>query len=327
MASETLRPNGSGDLTNLNPVGDSPNYKCVDESSSDGDTTYVATTTAKPSGSDLYNIEDTGIPAGSTINGVTVFARCRSTSTTYKASFWILLKKSGGTIQQGAEHIPSTTYTSYHDSFTGVSLSDLNGLQIGISIASGSNTYYYSGRCTQVYVVIDYTPPTGAEERSFTFTETMKPSASLYQWQEHKRTFVETIIFSGNLYGWQEHGYVFMQTITPSETVTIWQEQSYVFTETTVPSSVLNLWQEQMYSFVETIKPSATSFHWEEILLTFFEYSFVEPLTINSTLSYVLEHPPFGLFQQPYFKVLCISGFVLLIVLTLVLEEERKPYG
>jgi len=159
MPLETLRPNASGDLTTLNPVGDSPNYKCVDDVSSDGDTTYVATTTAQPGNSDLYNIEDTAIPAGSTINSVTVYAVCRSTSPTYKASFWILLKKSGGTIQQGAEHVPSTTYTLYHDGFTGVSLSDLNGLQIGIAIASGSNALYYSGRCTQVYIEINYTPP------------------------------------------------------------------------------------------------------------------------------------------------------------------------
>ena len=159
MPTETLRPNASGDSTELTPVGDSPNYKCVDDTSSDGDTTYVATTTAKPGGLDLYNIEDTGIPAGSTINGVAVYARCRSTSSTYRASFWICLKKSGGTPQYGAEHVPSTTYTLYQDGFTGISLSDLNGLQIGIAIASGSNALYYSGRCTQVYVVIDYTPP------------------------------------------------------------------------------------------------------------------------------------------------------------------------
>jgi hypothetical protein len=160
MATETLRPNGSGDSTQLTPVGDSPNYKCVDDITSDGDSTYVQSPTSDTEPHlDLYNIEDTAIPAGSTINSVTVYALCRSVFATRRAGFRIALKKSGGTVQYGASQSPSTTYVLYNQAFTGVGLSDLNALQIGIEITSGGDDLIYSGRCTQVYVVIDYTPP------------------------------------------------------------------------------------------------------------------------------------------------------------------------
>jgi hypothetical protein len=160
MPTETLRPNASGDSTQLAPVGDSPNYKCVDEAVSDGDSTYVQSSTENPNPLlDLYGIEDTSIPAGSTINSVTVYILCRSTSPTYRATFRAALKKAGGTVQYGGAVFPSTTYTLYSASFTGISQADLNNLQIGVEITSGSNELLYTGRCTQVYVVIDYTPP------------------------------------------------------------------------------------------------------------------------------------------------------------------------
>ena len=166
MPTETLRPNASGDSTQLTPVGDTPNYKCVDEAVSDGDATYVQSPVSDVNAHlDLYNIEDTAIPAGSTINSVTVYILCRSISATYRAIFRPALKKAGGTVQYGNQANPSTTYTLYSAMFTGISLSDLNSLQIGVEISSGSDDIIYAGRCTQVYAVIDYTPPSVAVKK------------------------------------------------------------------------------------------------------------------------------------------------------------------
>jgi len=112
-----------------------------------------------------------------------------------------------------------------------------------------------------------------AQELSFTFTETMKPSATLYQWQEHS--------------------YIFQQTITSSETVIYWQEYGYVLIETITPSDILNLWQEQFYLFSESINPSATLTHGIEMLFTFFEYTFTETLRLSGRTANWIFKPPF----------------------------------
>jgi hypothetical protein len=57
-------------------------------------------------------------------------------------------------------------------------------------------------------------PPPPAEERSFTFTETMKPSANLYQWQEQRQTFIETTIMTSTFNQWQERYQSFTETLT-----------------------------------------------------------------------------------------------------------------
>lgn len=157
---ETLRPNAVGDNSELTPVGDTPNWKCVDEATSDGDTTYVRSSiTDELFYLDLYNIDASAIPAGSTINSVTVYAMIRSIHATGKALFLIALKKSGGSVQLVAVASPSTTYVLNSASFNGITQVDLDALQIGVQIASTDYLgTYRQGRCTQVYVVIDYTP-------------------------------------------------------------------------------------------------------------------------------------------------------------------------
>jgi hypothetical protein len=132
-----------------------------------------------------------------------------------------------------------------------------------------------------------YTITAGApEERSYTFTETMKPSSTLYQWQEHSRTFIETVILTVVFNQWQEHSYAFQQTITPTESITYWQEHRYVLIETITPSDILNLWQEQILTFIETAKPVSTSYHWVEGAYLFFEYTFTETIHPSATLNY-----------------------------------------
>ena len=74
--SETLRPNASGDLTQLLPKA-SPNWGQVDEAVADSDTSYVENTETGVSGTyeaDLYNLPDSAIPTGSTINSITIYS-------------------------------------------------------------------------------------------------------------------------------------------------------------------------------------------------------------------------------------------------------------
>jgi hypothetical protein len=135
----------------------------VDDVVSDADVTCVASTAADGDYHlDLYNIDASAIPAGSTINSVTVYILCRSIDAVYKAFGNSALKKSGGAVQYGANRIFPSTYTLYSDSFAGLTQVDLDALQIGVRIASTykpSLDIYRPGRCTQVYVEIDYTPP------------------------------------------------------------------------------------------------------------------------------------------------------------------------
>lgn len=161
MTVETLRPNAVGDSSQNTPVGDTPGWKCVDEAVSDDDTTYVCSSDVDANPYlDLYNLADTAIPAGSTINSVTVKVNIRSTLTAAKAAFRIALKKSGSATVYSSSISPTTSYTVYSQVFAGVALSDLNALQAGIEITSkysGIYDTYFAGRCTQVWVEVDYT--------------------------------------------------------------------------------------------------------------------------------------------------------------------------
>jgi len=183
--------------------------------------------------------------------------------TQYLTGYAYMVKDTGDT-NQG--HYDSAAYNSFPD-----------------PLVPTHNDYKYSIYCT-------YTPSGApAEERSFTFTETMKPSATLYQWQEQTRSFTETVTLTTVLNQWQEHCYVFQQTITPTESITYWQEHGYVLIETIAPTDVLNLWQEQILTFIETAKPVSALYHWIEGAYLFFEYTFTEPITPSAILNYSIE--------------------------------------
>ncbi|MEM2281663.1 MAG: hypothetical protein QXZ68_06730 [Candidatus Bathyarchaeia archaeon] len=167
MPTITLRPNAAGDLTQLTPVGATYNWDCVDDETPDDDTTYVRSSpTSDALLSDLYNIPDPPIHPGSTINSVTVVARCRSESSIYPSTVAILIK-THGSLYTGPPVYPPTTYTNYNQTWTNNpytnqpwTIEEINALQIGVQIASGViGDIYFPGRATQVYAVIDYTPP------------------------------------------------------------------------------------------------------------------------------------------------------------------------
>ena len=259
---ETLRPNAAGYYTQLVPTAGKANWDCVDETPSDSDTTRVKTKDIDGSSyADLYNIPNSAIPAGSTINSVTVYMNVKSESATYKSS-WKIYLKTNSAYAGGSWVTPGTSYTVYSKAYltnpiTGLAwtIAEIDALQIGEIGESGLDfdyLVYRIGYCTQCWVEIDYTAGAPPEERSYSFTETMKPSASLNRWQEQSRSFTETFILTAASNQWQEHGYVFEQTIKSSETVTYWQEQ--------------------IYGFVEPTKLSDSLFYLEEITMFFFEY-------------------------------------------------------
>jgi len=72
---ETLRPNGAGTTTQLTPVGDTPNWECVDEETADDDTTYVKNTEATWK-TDTYAMQNHSVGSGD-IEQVIVYVRAK----------------------------------------------------------------------------------------------------------------------------------------------------------------------------------------------------------------------------------------------------------
>jgi hypothetical protein len=167
MATEILRPNAAGDETNLTKSGSGgDNYDRIDETSPDGDATYVASGDADYI-RDLYNLDDSGVGAGN-INKVTVYARCRSSGTISWASLKICIKSGTGdgapdTVSEGSEiTLNGMSYEGYSNEWstnpaTGLAWTwdEIDKLQAGLS---GKRPFYaQSTLCTQFYVEVDYT--------------------------------------------------------------------------------------------------------------------------------------------------------------------------
>lgn len=176
MATEPLRPNAPGDECNIASQGGCsacPNhYDCVYEESPDEDTTYVNEWLSDTFQIDLYNIADSGVGAG-TINHIIVYARCRATGTPTQTSLKIAMR-TGGVTYEGDEETLTTGYVDYSKQWTqnpgnahAWTWDEIDALQIGIALrkpATGKASF-----CTQVYVVVDYSPPVVAIGRSFGF--------------------------------------------------------------------------------------------------------------------------------------------------------------
>jgi hypothetical protein len=169
LATVTLHPNANGDYIQLFIGGTSPpsqNWDCVDESPPNDDVDFVFMP-APPSGSaadhDIYKYPASGIPSGSTINSVTVYHRdvkVQSRTAVGRASAVI---KTYGTEYMGASHTLTTSWTNYSDAWATNpytlqpwTIAEIDALQAGVYLYDGS--IYVESDCTQVYVVVDYTP-------------------------------------------------------------------------------------------------------------------------------------------------------------------------
>jgi len=164
MTDLIIRPTGVGNTTDLTPYGETNNWECVDEVSSDGDTTRVY-----PSG--LPNTEyDTYQMANHTsetepITNVRVHVVAEKITTgggANDATRTVL--RSGGTDYYGSsETLTGDTYIEYYTDYSqnpadteDWEWADIDALEAGIELY-GHGTV--SPRGTQVFVTITYIPP------------------------------------------------------------------------------------------------------------------------------------------------------------------------
>jgi len=163
MATETLRPNGAGDETSLTPypgTGEA-NWEDVDEAIPDDDSTYVKSTDVSWL-RDLYNLP--GHSGSGAVNSVTVYARCKRSTSADRTSLKIAIK-TGGVAYESAEIDTTTTYTDYSHTWTtnpntgsAWTWDEIDSLQVGTTLRRPHSFLTGVCRSTQVYAVADYTP-------------------------------------------------------------------------------------------------------------------------------------------------------------------------
>lgn len=158
---ETLRPNAIGDETIIaTQFPDSTeHWDKVDEAGSDDDTTYVESG-AGTYETDLYNLPDPSLSG--TINSVTVYVNAKGT----KAGIGAVTRiKTNGVAYNGSDITLTTSYAIYSTIYTtnpqtaiDWTWDEVNALQVGVGLKKPTGGAM--ARCTQVYVEVDYTPPT-----------------------------------------------------------------------------------------------------------------------------------------------------------------------
>lgn len=163
--STTLRPN-AGRAFLLSRFGAATAYDCVNEVSSDGDTTYLyfrANIAGVPeSGEDTLDIPDLTNAGG--VNKVTVYVVCRKGTavTVGNAKTQVIV---GGNTFYGSTEALTTSYVAYSTEYT-VSpdtssvwtVDEVNGMEIGVWLETDSTDTSGGVRCTQIYAVVEYTP-------------------------------------------------------------------------------------------------------------------------------------------------------------------------
>jgi len=150
---ETLRPSGAGDRTELTPSAGA-NWQCVDEASPDEDGSYVYTGSGDY---DLYALSNHALTG--VVTSVTVYARGKLTGDS--GSTFKTVMKTGGNVYYGSVYSlssswttrPSPTYTDNPSTGTTWTWDEVDALQAGVSLTAVSAAY-----CTQVYVVVDAAP-------------------------------------------------------------------------------------------------------------------------------------------------------------------------
>ena len=162
MATEILRPNAAGDETSIPSQYPNSTYHWdkVDEAEADDATTYIYAGQPDTYYRDLYNLPAHSIGFG-TINSITIYFRIGGQYGV--PGYGKPSQKSGATVTDGTEQSQATdtwatksqTYTTNPATGNAYTWEEIDALQVGVSLSSGG--YSYTSRCTQVYVVVDYT--------------------------------------------------------------------------------------------------------------------------------------------------------------------------
>ena len=162
----TLRPSGTGSIEELDEdYSWLANWECVDESSSDGDNSYVYNGISITYRSDLYQLQNHGSETG-TINSVRVFVNARKYANDPDNSYAETYLRVGSTNTYGAENVLTGSYQVYSSVYTtkpgggSWTWADIDTLQAGVRLKSGDieGSYVSIARCTQVWVEVNYTP-------------------------------------------------------------------------------------------------------------------------------------------------------------------------
>lgn len=173
MATETLRPNASGDETNIasqQPTSGA-HWDKVDEAVADDFSTFLWTT------NQFYERDLYDIPASSgsgTINFIKIYFRATCGGEGYARS----ALKVGGTAYNGSAKTLTGDFETYSQQYTvnpadsqPFEWADIDAMQIGVSMRSPDS----EAMCTQVYVEIDYTsitePVATTEEEIYPYIE------------------------------------------------------------------------------------------------------------------------------------------------------------
>ena len=166
MSTETLRPNAAGSLTNiaLQYPASTYHWDKVDETTADGSGTYLYETNTTIQ-YDLFNLSAPTLSDSAAINSVTIYAVCRrGVSSPYSIKAQIVTRTNGSTYYGTLtplyatdwSEVLSKEYISNPHTGSAWTKSELTDLQAGIGLrgyGGGQNA-----ECTQVYVVVDYTP-------------------------------------------------------------------------------------------------------------------------------------------------------------------------
>jgi hypothetical protein len=172
MPTVTLRPTADGAIlgNRIYPTTPTTHYDKVDEETPNDLTDYVyGGDTVGAYYMDTYVKPSSGIPAGSTINSVTIYNRILTppgeAGTMGRVA--TLLRNAAGVLAAGTNKYArtwTTISTVYASSpFTGAAwtLAEVEGLQIGTRTLTNNDAISgpVQGMCSTVWLVIDYTPP------------------------------------------------------------------------------------------------------------------------------------------------------------------------
>jgi hypothetical protein len=157
-ATEILRPDGAGDVTNVNWVYPDTiqHWDAVNDTTPDDDNSYVSAAGGKWS-YDLYSIADHTTGSGP-INYVKVYMRCKALSTPTQTSAQVVIK-TNGTEYRGSEQTVTTSYADYSEQWntnpeTGSAWTwtEIDALQAGVALRDATGGEHTL--CTQVYVEV-----------------------------------------------------------------------------------------------------------------------------------------------------------------------------
>jgi len=129
-------------------VDDASGASC---SNSDGDTTYITSNTSNAN--QTFDINESGIPDGSTITQISITTCSRRTQG--GANFQMRYCHNGTCANSGTDITPTSQYAQNTQNFT-VNLTKTSGSDLEIGIASTANRSF---RVSRMAVIVTYTPP------------------------------------------------------------------------------------------------------------------------------------------------------------------------